>query len=287
METNSKISTKQVVIAVFSALGILILSQLIAILIGSSVVMLGAIEALGNAVTAVLYPLLTLVGINMLCKKVLKKSMAECGITNYRCKPVWIIASFLMPMLVIGVLCLMPGHWERGAKQDTIQLMNLLSGAIFFTGMAVGIVEEIVFRGIIMKALEWRWNRKVGIIVPSVLFGAIHVIGNKMSIVSFIQLVLAGSLVGILFSLVTYECGNIWSSAMMHGIWNMFMCSGIIHIAKEPVQDTLYNYILETDSALLSGGEFGIEASVVSIAAYMLFAILAVRVKRKRGEHET
>ena len=38
-----------------------------------------------------------------------------------------------------------------------------------------GIVEEVVFRGFIMTALERRWNRWAAVLLPSVLFGLVHI----------------------------------------------------------------------------------------------------------------
>ena len=103
-----------------------------------------------------------------------------------------------------------------------------------------------------------------------------------MLIVSIIQLLIAGSIVGILFSLIAYESNSFWNNAIVHGIWNMTIIGGILYIGNEADSSSIFNFILDNKSFLISGGDFGIEASVISIFAYLLFIVLAaVQIKRK------
>ncbi len=81
---------------------------------------------------------------------------------------------------------------------------------------------------------------------------------------------------GVLFSLVACESGSIWPGACMHGVWNMVMVGGVLHIGPQPQGDSLYSYVLGTRSFLLTGGDFGVEASVPALTAYLLFAALAL-----------
>lgn len=108
---------------------------------------------------------------------------------------------------------------------------------------------------------------------------------------SMLQLLVSGSLVGILFSLIAIESGNIWNSALVHGIWNMAMAGGILHIGKVIDSQVLYNWVLNTDETLWTGGEFGAEASLIAITVYLLVIGLALwrmqnpaKVARKRKQ---
>ena len=75
------------------------------------------------------------------------------------------------------------------------QIFRTLSAGIMFTGIAAGFVEEMVFRGVILNLLRKKWNRKVAVIVPSVLFGMVHILGMDFSIGSCLQsrVVLSGT----------------------------------------------------------------------------------------------
>ncbi len=271
--------------AVCAALAIvlLIITQLAAFLLGSVPVVMGLPQAVGNVISAILYPLFALLALKLLCGVFLGVKLADCRITRYKIKPVWAAAAFIMPSIVVGGLLMFAGHWENPAL-DGMQTAALVTQSVFLVGLAVGTVEEAVFRGVIMKALEMRWGKGVAVVVPSVLFAVAHVLNGRLSVTSFLQLLLAGSVVGVLFSLVTYESGSIWPAALMHSVWNIFMASGILNVGEEAMENCIFNYVLETKSPLITGGEFGAEASVVSIGAYLIFIALAAVLLKKKSE---
>ena len=65
---------------------------------------------------------------------------------------------------------------------------------------------------------------------------------------------------GVLFSLVAYESGTVWCGASMHAVWNMVMIGGVLHIGPEPDGYALLNYVLDSASPLVTGGDFGVVA---------------------------
>lgn len=286
MNTIKKVTAWRAVLCAVLAVVVLVISQLAAFLIGSVPVVMGLPQAVGNIASAVLYPLFTLLALKLLCKALLGVTLADCRITGYKIKPVWAAAAFIMPSIVVGGLLMFEGHWEN-PDLDGGQVAALVTQSVFLVGLAVGSVEEAVFRGVMMKALEMRWGKGVAVVVPSVLFAVAHVLNGGLSAISFVQLLIAGSVVGVLFSLVTYESGSIWSAAFMHSIWNIFMASGILNVGDEAMENCIFNYVLDTKSALITGGEFGAEASIVSIAAYLIFiAVAAVLLKKKSNGTE-
>ena len=62
----------------------------------------------------------------------------------------------------------------------------------------------------------------------------------------------------------------------------MIIIGDILHIGVKPSETAIYNFVLDTKSFWISGGDFGIEASIVSIAFYLVFIILAVVLIRKK-----
>lgn len=283
MNEKAKIPAWRAVVCALSAMAALIVTQTLAMLAGSGIIELGLPKAAGNVLAAILYPLLALIVLKIICGKILGVSLSDCRITSYKIKPIWAAAAFIMPAIVVFGLLMTAGHWDN-PEMDSAQIADSITTSVFVVGLAVGAVEEAVFRGVIMKALEMRWNKAVAVIVPSVTFGAVHLLNGGLSLVSFIQLLAAGSIVGILFSLVTYESGSIWSAAFMHSVWNMCMASGILNIYTEPVDNCIFNYVLETKNPLVTGGEFGAESSVISIGAYLIFTVLAVILLKKKSE---
>ena len=163
-------------------------------------------------------------------------------------------------------------------------LYAALGGAGLFFGAGTGIVEEAVFRGVLMTAVERRWNKTAAVLGPSLAFALLHVLGRELSFAGILQLLAAGTAVGVLFSLVAYESGTVWCGAAMHAVWNMVMIGGVLHIGPEPDGYALLNYVLDSASPLVTGGDFGVEASLPSIAVYLGFSALAlVRLKRSKA----
>ena len=79
------------------------------------------------------------------------------------------------------------------------------------------------------------------------------------------------------------ENNSIWSAALMHGVWNLVMVGGLLHIGTVADSDVWVQYLLDSDSLLLTGGDFGIEASIVSIVVYLAFACLSLSRCRRKG----
>ncbi len=269
---------KKVLFALLAVL-VLVAAQLAATGLGSLVLVVSHLPALGNGAAGVLYPAFALLGFWALCRFGMKEPLSAYRIGPVRLKPVWCAAALLMPALVCGVYLLLPGQWAEAA--DRMDPATILAIGVLYLGIGTGIVEEAVFRGFIMTALERRWGRVPAVLVPSVLFGAVHIIGSELDLLSTVQLVLAGTMVGVLFSLAALESGNIWNGALIHGAWNCALMS-ILHIGPEADPNALFSYIPASANFLLTGGDYGIEASAVSVAAYALFAGLAWYLLRKK-----
>lgn len=79
-----------------------------------------------------------------------------------------------------------------------------------------------------------------------------------------------GSLVGIMFSLAADRGGSVGSSAVIHTVWNLVMVTDILHIttAQGAYGSPLLSVVIPWENVLLTGGDFGVEASVISAAGY-------------------
>ena len=155
------------------------------------------------------------------------------------------------------------------------QMFNTLSAGVAFTGIAAGFVEEMVFRGVILNALKKRWNIKVAVIVPSMLFGIVHVLGQDFSIGSCLLVIIAGTMVGVMFSMIAIESGSVWNSGIVHAIWNVVIIGGGLAIGEKMDKYSVMTYVLNSKDFAITGGEFGIESSVISLFGYIIVAGIA------------
>lgn len=196
-------------------------------------------------------------------------------------RPVWVGCAVALPVLVSALFLLLPGEWSFHSATGE-ELANKLVYALLYCGVSAGVVEETVFRGLLMGALEQRWGRVVAAVVPSVVFACIHM-SSALDVVSALQLLVAGTAVGILFSLVTYESGSVWNSALLHAVWNCIIIGGLCSIGAPADAEALCSYTLLTRSSLLTGGAFGIEASLFAVLGYVAVGVLAL-VRLRRAE---
>lgn len=219
------------------------------------------------------------------CRKMLNTETKNCYIGKPRIPFPWFIWAFLLPLSVSALLLCCPGELSKN-NLGTVEAINTILNRFFVVGVGAGIVEEMVFRGLIMKTLEKRWGRPTAVIFPSLLFGLLHIIGNKMDVVDLIQLMIAGTSVGIMFSLIVYESGSIWPSALVHGIWNLIMIGPILQIGTEHTQKAIFSYKLASKSTLITGGVFGVEASIFAIIGYLVVILWTLySIKKKKKGH--
>lgn len=292
MRTYKKISVGKLVVVILCALLLLVVSQNLAFNIGLLLTKAGLSAMIGNIMIAMLYVGFTYLGIQLLYKKFLHLDASFLRMPDMRKKnifrAVWVVTAVFMPILAVFGFLFLGGDWYR-VDIEPEQMKALITGTIFFYGFAAGAVEEMIFRGVIMGMLEQRIGRVKAVLLPSILFAVVHMVGSSFDVMSMLQLLVSGSLVGILFSLIAMESGSIWNSALIHGIWNMVMAGGILHIGKAIDSQALYNWVLNTDETLWTGGEFGAEASLIAITVYLLVICLALwrmqnpeKVARKR-----
>lgn len=200
--------------------------------------------------------------------KVLHRSMEDFGICLRL--PKWsILLAIALPGFVLAVYSFF-GQWSVG--RFTVGEGVCLALASVLIALKSGLTEEMLFRGYILRLLEGRWGRRLAILLPSVLFGLVHLTSlTEFSLSSVLLLLLSGTLVGILFSLAACRADSIAASALIHGVWNLVMITGIVNIrAGEPASGAFFGLSIPSTSLWLTGGEFGPEASLIAITAYAL-----------------
>lgn len=274
--------TGKVVLGIIGALLVLIVSQLAAQLLAGLFAVLHLPAELCNMAGGILYAVIAFLLLKLFAEKGMKMKLPELGIPKIKVAPKWLITAFLLPLLVSGVYFLFPGSLQKGLT--LAEAAPYLCAGIFFTGLAAGTVEEMVFRGFIMNLLEQKLGRLPAVLLPSLLFGAVHILGTGFGLLSCIQVIVAGTLVGIMFSLIALEGRSVWNSAVVHAVWNFIILGGVLYIGETAGKYSLFSYILETNSFAITGGEFGVEASVISIVGYIVVSLIAYRCIKKENQ---
>ncbi|MDU1912615.1 CPBP family intramembrane glutamic endopeptidase [Fusobacterium sp.] len=234
-----------------------------------------------NILMGILYISFVIFGLLIICKGLLKINFRDCRILPIKIKTIWIILAFIMPLLVSGILLCFPGEWLN-IEFSTANMITTLSLTLVFFGIAAPIVEEMIFRGMMLTVFEKKWNREIAIFLSSLLFGIGHIIGQKMELRDFFIMSLSAGLIGATLSLVTFITESIWSSVVIHMVWNIIIMGQIISIGGVRPLYSRYNYTFNSDSFLLTGGAFGIEASLPSIVINIIFLTIVWKLWKRR-----
>ena len=151
--------------------------------------------------------------------------------------------------------------------------------------LLVGVVEEVIFRGILFRLITDKWNIAVGLTTSSLLFGLAHLGNPGATLWAALAIALAS---GWLFGMAYAYHQTIWVPIGMHWAWN-YLEGGVFGCA---VSGTPLDYrslitpkISGTD--LLSGGAFGPEASIICVAIgigiSIVYTVLYIKKKRMLG----
>ena len=148
---------------------------------------------------------------------------------------------------------------------------------LFQATILAAFAEELLFRGILFRWIEEFAGSWAALILTSALFGLVHIENpNATWFSSFAIAVEAGLMLGGAYMLTR----SLWAPMGLHAAWNFFQ-GYIFDVPVSGVPETGLTRAILSGPALLSGGQFGLEASlfalVVSTGAGLCFVVLAVR----------
>lgn len=206
-----------------------------------------------------------------------KKKISAMGLISLKKGYMDLIMGLIMGAMtisVVAIVLLLVGDVKLINPVNKPQIStSLLTGIVSF--IFVGFGEEILGRGYIMSVLKQTRNKWIVIIVSSLIFAALHLSNNGISVLAFINL----TLVGMLFAYMYMKSKNIWMSIGYHITWNYFQgyvwgfqVSGI-------TTKGLYS-IKNINDNIINGGAFGPEGGLV-VTVITLIAFYGVHLYYK------
>ena len=220
-----------------------------------------------------------LYGSKLYVEKIMKLKLSDLRVKFKWPDPFWVIVSVLVPFSIVMF------YYSTGKAEAIIDQSDLYSTRRFFihlifvSGLTAGIVEEVFFRGILMGFLEKKYGLVYAIIIPSLLFGAPHLINiDTFSIQIIIQVTVFITFYGMVVSLLIYYTNNIWNNISLHISWNII--TGII-IKQGEFIDSNFVLQLKSKSLFWDGGDYGVDVSFVGLTGIIIVGILVLI--RKKG----
>lgn len=155
--------------------------------------------------------------------------------------------------------------WGLGAIEFTSTQFSIkLLGEFFVLILAwsiQGTTEEILSRGWMFSSLSAKHTIPVGILISSLFFTFLHLGNHAISLIPLLDL----TLFGVLTCLMMLKTGNIWKIGGLHAAWNCFQGNVFAFPVSGTQAGHAFIQVGITGPEWLSGGNFGVEGSVISL----------------------
>lgn len=179
----------------------------------------------------------------------------------------------------IAVITLLGGYTIAWHPVDAVRTV-ILAVAV---NVGAAIVEEAIFRGLAFQAIERiRGGKRLGLVLAlaltSAFFGGAHLLNPGATLWSGLAIALeAGVLLGAAFLWKR----NLWLVIGLHAAWNLV--EGLLGIAVSGHREPGLFLTTAHGPAILTGGAFGLEASIVPVVIGVGLAIFMLRQRRAQA----
>ncbi|RBQ05963.1 CPBP family intramembrane metalloprotease domain-containing protein [Micromonospora sp. LHW51205] len=185
-----------------------------------------------------------------------------------------VLIGFAMFAAVIGNIALMGGYHVHG--------IGSVSGAVGMVGFmaAAAVTEELMFRGLLFRLVEERLGTWLSLLLTGVLFGLMHLLNPDASLWGATAIAIEA---GFMLAACYAANRNLWVPIGLHFGWN-FAAGGIFGVVVSGNGESAGLLDATTSgSTLLSGGDFGPEGSLYTVAAGAALTVVFLWLAHRRG----
>jgi uncharacterized protein len=143
--------------------------------------------------------------------------------------------------------------------------------------LMVAFSEEIVFRGYMLSNLMESFNKWIALLVSALLFAAMHFMNDSYNFFAFINVLLAGILLGLNYIYTK----NLWFAISFHFAWNFFEGPVLGYKVSGLSLPSILQPEIHGDE-MITGGNFGFEGSVIGIALLLIAIFIVYFVYEKK-----
>ncbi|MEU1470810.1 type II CAAX endopeptidase family protein [Streptomyces sp. NPDC005761] len=160
--------------------------------------------------------------------------------------------------------------------------LGSVTGAVGLVGFmaAAAVTEELVFRGTLFRLVEERGGTWIALALTGTLFGLMHLLNPNADLWGAAAIAVeAGGMLGAAYAATR----RLWLPIGVHFGWN-FAASGLFS-TEVSGSDTPQGILDAATSGpqLITGGDFGPEASVYSVAFGVVLTVVFMWLARRRG----
>ena len=177
-----------------------------------------------------------------------------------------ILVGFIIMVLVVSTIVAMGDATVTWKGFSVEKQFN-----VFMMFLAVAVGEEMIFRGVIFRWIDERWNTWVALLISAILFGWMHISNDNATWWSSLAIAVeAGLLLG-----ASYKwSGSLWVPIGIHWAWNYTQGNIFgLAVSGSDAGETMLTTIVNGPD-IITGGAFGPEASIISVILGTFFTIV-------------
>jgi membrane protease YdiL (CAAX protease family) len=197
--------------------------------------------------------------------------LSRLGAVREFCAGVFVGA--LLLSLTIGALAAL-GVYRITGTNGWMPMLATLPGFIL-----AAVLEEVLMRGVIFRILGQWLGSWIALAISAALFGLLHLTNSGVTLLNAGAVMLEA---GILFAAAYMLTRRLWLCIGIHLAWN-FTQGGIFSAAVSggPTNGLLQSKLV--GPLWLTGGAFGVEASVVALVVCVAAGLVLLIASRRRG----
>lgn len=159
------------------------------------------------------------------------------------------------------------------------QAYSLLLALVYF--LLVSVVEEVAMRGLVLgRLLDGRVNKFWALLISSTLFSLIHLSNPNFTLIPFINILLAGLMLGASYLYTRNLCFPI----ALHWFWNWLQGPVLgYEVSGNRLGDSSLLAIHLPESNLINGGAFGFEGSILCTVLMVIGTVIIIGYYTKRS----
>lgn len=185
-----------------------------------------------------------------------------------------VLIGVAMCLFVIGNLALLGDYKVHG--------LGSVPGALGLLGFmaAAAVTEELLFRGVLFRIVEERAGTWIALLLTGAVFGLIHLVNPDGTLWGAIAIAIEA---GFMLAACYAATRNLWVPIGLHFGWN-FALGGIFGAVVSGNGES--KGLLEATfagPALVTGGDFGPEGSLYTLAAGVFLTLAFLWLARRRG----
>ena len=146
--------------------------------------------------------------------------------------------------------------------------------------LSSGIFEELLFRGVLFRIVEEWLGSWISLVVSSLVFGLVHLMNPAATVMGAVFISVEA---GVLLAAAYMLTRRLWMSMGFHIAWN-YTQSGVFSgiVSGGYVEPGLIKPVIDGPT-LLTGGDFGVESSVIAFVLCTVTGAALLVLATRRG----